>query len=125
MSPASSPRSTRRDTIRPPIFKSRALPFFIMMAIAKKLAESKYLNKKLRQNIYIHGVQCACEEGTSLDDEINGEKCFCEVDVDLLGSRKTIRTNIDQPTDVVSLKIDPVNFSDLADTNSLFKSDAD
>ena len=95
------------------------------MAIARKLAESKYLNKKLRQNIYIHGVNCACEGGEKNRDEINGENCFCEVDVDLLGSRKLIRTSIDQPTDNVKLKIDPTNFAIFADQNSLFQSDTD
>lgn len=94
-----------------------------MLAIARKLAESKYLNKKIRQNIYIHGVNCACESGNKSRNEIAGEKCFCEVDVDLLGSRKMIRTNIDQPTDAVKIKIDPGNFTSLADTESLFASD--
>lgn len=106
-----------------PLLLNNLLVQCIMLAIARKLAESDYLNKKLRQNIYIHGVECSCESGDKTKDSMEGAKCFCAVDVDLLGSRKMIRTNIDQPTDVVKIKIDPDNFMSLADTKSLFKSD--
>ena len=92
-----------------------------MLQIARKLAESEYINKKIRQNIYIHGVKCACETKTpeSNENSILGKNCFCDINVDLLGANKHIRTNIEQPTDDISIEVDPVNFKKFADTNPL------
>ena len=88
-----------------------------MLAIARKLAESKKLNDMIRKNIYIHGVKCACETSSkTAKNAINGNNCFCLVDVDLMGARKDIRTKLEQPTNIVSIEVNPKTFTKYADT---------
>jgi hypothetical protein len=88
----------------------------MVLTIARRLAESKKINDLIRKNIYIHGVKCACESSSkSTRKAMDGSKCFCSVDVDLMGSRKDIRTKLEQPTDLVSIEIDPVDYTKYAD----------
>lgn len=88
-----------------------------MMTIARKLAENPRINTAIRDNIYIHGVTCACESAKkSSKTVLEGTKCFCDVNVDLLGSNKHIKTYTSQPTDKVSIEIDPKNATKYADT---------
>ena len=93
----------------------------MVLSIARKLAESKRVNNLIRKNIYIHDVDCACEWKSSPDSKkfIEGRNCYCDVNVDLMGTNKDIKTNIDQPTDLVRIRVDPRNFKDLADANKL------
>jgi hypothetical protein len=89
------------------------------LAVVRKLAESKHVNNAIRKNIYIHSVDCACEWKANKNDTsmIDGRNCFCDVDVDLMGTNKHIKTNIDQPTDMVRMRVDPKDFKSLADTS--------
>lgn len=91
----------------------------MVLTIARKLAGSKHINNAIRKNIYIHSVECSCESKSddSSKNAIDGRNCYCNVNVDLLGTNKEIKTNIDQPTDKVNIRIDPRNFKALADPN--------
>jgi len=91
------------------------------MSIARKLAENPHVNHMIRKNIYIHSVDCACEgkEISSGNNKIDGKNCYCNVNVDLMGTNKNIKTSIDQPTDTVRIHIDPKNFKSHADMNKL------